>query len=447
MTEVLDVAAVRSTRGDPDRVAVHAPSGVLTDRELSRRVSRKAEDLQAGGLEPGTIHPAVLETELDGIVTLLAIWRAGAIPAPLNPRLTATERDQARAVLRRAPPGTQAVLWTSGTTGSPRGVALGREGLEAHVAAVADRLALDGSEAWLASLSLAHVGGLALVTRALLTGATVVLPGSTGSDALVRSLGAARHRGRVASEVTHVSLVPTQLDRLLSSWGSASPPSSVRCVLVGGAHAPGELVARALAAGWPLALTYGMTEMWSQVATAPPPVTRKRPETVGPPLPGMALRLDERGEILVRGPTRALGYIGSTGISPIPTDAGEWYRTGDLGEVDEEGLLRVTGRASDRIVSGGVNVDPVEVEDVLRAHPAVTDVAVVGVPSTEWGETVAALVVPVWEAFDLPEVEAYIRERLSGPKRPRMWKVEGAVPRNPNGKVDRDAVRALFSSA
>ncbi|MDZ7778896.1 MAG: AMP-binding protein [Gemmatimonadota bacterium] len=455
MTDVLDVAAARLGGRDGDRVALHAPPGVLTDRELDRKVSRRAEALREGGLEPGTVHPVVLDTTVDGIVTLLALWRTGVIPAPLNPRLTAAERDEARSALREAPPGTQAVLWTSGTTGRARGVALGREGLEAHVAAVADRLALDGSEAWLASLSLAHVGGLALVTRALLTGATMVLPRGRGTDALVGSFGEGPRGDGSASDVTHLSLVPTQLDRLLARWGSRPPPPTLRCILIGGAHAPRELVERALASGWPIALTYGMTEMWSQVATAPPPVTRERPGTVGTALPGVQLRLDQRREILVRGPTRALGYIGSTGRgateggttegNPPLTDSDGWYRTGDLGELDGEGFLRITGRASERIVSGGVNVDPVEVEDVVRAHPSVVDVAVVGVPSREWGETVAAAVVPVWEAFELPEVEAYVRERLSGPKRPRMWKMEGAVPRNVNGKVDRAAVRALFS--
>ncbi|MEX2472030.1 MAG: AMP-binding protein [Gemmatimonadota bacterium] len=438
----LDVAAAALEGRELDRLAVVGAGSSLGRAELDAAVTARAEELRVQGVAEGSLHPVVLDADLDGVLTLLALWRLGTVPAPLNARSTEREREAAVARLDRAPDGAQAVLWTSGTSGSPRGVALGRAGLEAHVRAATERLELDGSEVWLASLSPAHVGGLALVARALLTGAALVAHGPIDTHGLVRLL---RRRDIDAHRpaVTHLSLVPTQLDRLLGAWGADPAPSALRCVLIGGAHAPGDLVHRAVDAGWPVSLTYGMTEMWSQVATAPPALTRSRPGTVGAPLPGVEVAFSVDGELLVRGPTRALGYVGSDD-APL-ADADGWYRTGDLGSLDDEGLLWITGRRSERIISGGVNVDPAEVEDVLRAHPAVRDAAVVGLPSREWGETVAAALVPVWDSFDLTEVEDYVRARLSGPKRPKMWKVEANLPRNANGKVDRAAVADLFN--
>jgi o-succinylbenzoate---CoA ligase len=437
----LDVLDAGAAGRDSDGVALVSVGGALSWSELEARVSARAEQLRGSVRSPGSLHPLVVDADTDGVVELLAAWRAGLVPAPLNARLTEAERARAREALTDAPPGCQAVLWTSGTSGRPRGVALGAAGLVAHVGAVAERLELDGSEVWLASLSPAHVGGLALIARAAMTGATMVLPGRGATEDLARTLR------RASPAVTHLSLVPTQLDRLMSAWGDAPPPPGLRCILIGGAHAPPDLVRGATAAGWPVALTYGMTEMWSQVATSPPSVTRANPDAVGAALTGVELRIDAADEILVRGPTRALGYAGtgaSSGLESLVDDEG-WYHTGDLGRVDESGLLHITGRRSDRIISGGVNVDPAEVEDVIRQHPAVLDVVVVGVPSREWGEAVAAVVVPVWEHFELSEVERFVRGKISGPKRPKVWKIEGQLPLNANGKVDRASARALFA--
>ena len=140
-----------------------------------------------------------------------------------------------------------------------------------------------------------------------------------------------------------MSLVPTQLLRLMEHRRGAPPPYTFRCALIGGAHAPAELVARAHRAGWPLALTYGATEMCSQATTAPPELTRQKAGTVGPPLKGVEVRIDDHGEILTRGETRAIGYVGvgsGTSVQDPPslldTDSG-WYHTGDLGHFDEDG--------------------------------------------------------------------------------------------------------------
>ncbi|MDP2955741.1 MAG: AMP-binding protein [Longimicrobiales bacterium] len=439
---VADLLA-EAVQGRVPGIALVAPEGEWSWAALSAAVDRRADELREAGTQPGAVVPVTLEADAAGILTLLALWRVGAIPAPLNPKLTEPERRMAVAALMGARAaalsGAQAVLWTSGTSGRPRGVALSADNLRASARAAAGRLGLGPDDVWLASLSVAHVGGLALVTRSLLLGGTLVAWGrftAVSTSALLR--GAHLPAGR---PVTHASLVPTQLHQLLEerAGGPPPPPSTFRCALVGGAHAPPELVRRALEAGWPLALTYGMTEMASQVATAVPGEVRRKPGTVGKPLEGVGVRVAGDGEVLVRGPTLALGYVGDD--APL-TDPEGWHHTGDLGHFDDEGDLWITGRRAERIVSGGVNVDVHEVEGVLRGHPSVRDACVVGLPDPEWGEVVGAAVVGVEGEFDLESVESWLRERLSAAKRPRRWRLVQHLPLNANGKVDRGAVRS-----
>jgi len=417
--------------GAPEAVALVTRERTWTFEQLDLAVGERAERLRAEGTRPATIVPLTVDPDVETILQLLALWRVGATPAPLNSKLTEAERDAASRALEGRPSDAQAVFWTSGTEGRPRGVAISYRNLAASALASRARLELAREDGWLASLSPAHVGGLALVTRALLIGCRLVVVGA---------FDAARTLELVADgAVTHASLVPTQLLRLLDLSGDGSPPDTFRCALIGGAHAPVALVRRALDAGWPLALTYGMTEATSQVATAPPALTRRKPGTVGKPLDGIDVGIAPDGEILVRGPTVAMGYLGAEVTDVVAPDG--WLHTGDIGRLDDEGDLWVTGRRADRIVTGGVTVDAVEVEEALRAHPSVADACVVGLPDAEWGERVAAWVVPQDHDFDAEALGVFLRGRLSGPKLPRALHLDGELPRNPNGKVDRAAVR------
>lgn len=446
----LDLLVAAGRRGvRPGRPLLLTPRGGGAFRSLDlaaldEAVDRRAEAL-AGETTSGRVHALTVAPEADSVVELLALWRLGVTPAPLNPALTGRELRHARRALEGwAGRGAQVVLWTSGTSGSPRGVALGAAGLAAHVDAVSARLGVEpASDLWAATLSPAHVGGFMLLFRALLTGSPAALPGPLDAPGLARLLDGGVVADGLRRPVTHLSLVPTQLRRLLEARGAAPAPAGLRCVLLGGAHAPRPLLERALAGGWPVALTWGMTEMSSQVATATPDEVRRKPGSVGRPLEGVEVRVGVGGELLVRGPGRALGYLGGTALP----DEGGWYPTGDLGHVDEAGALFVTGRRSDRIVTGGVTVDAREVEEAVRAHPSVSDACVVGVPDEEWGEVVAALVVPVEGEFDAEEVGAWLRGRLSGPKRPRRWGLAAGLPLNANGKVDRARVRERLGRA
>ena len=465
----------------PAALALDDGTRSWTYRELDARVTAAAERLRAVGAA-GQAVALVSETTGPAVVAAHAVLRAGGVLAPLNPRLTAEELrpalealtprlvlaapeawdralgagvrpapldalegDDARGLADRiaprhgapaVPPGTRVVIWTSGTGGRPRGVALTDGNLAASIRGAAARLELGPDDRWLATLGLAHIGGLVLALRAAENAALLVTRGRflAGEAAALVASGT----------VTHASLVPTMLRQLLDLLEDRPVPA-LRCLLVGGAACPRPLTERALAAGLPLALTYGMTESTSQAATASPDHVRRKPGTVGCPLEGVELRVDESGEILLRGPTVAAGYVGS-GLSLL--DAEGWLRTGDLGEIDLDGDLWITGRRSDRIVTGGVNVDPAEVEDVLRLHEGVSDAVVVGLPDDRWGEVVAAAIVRSSGAYPDPgELEELTRMRLTTSKVPRRWLFVSDLPRNANGKVDRDAVRQGFASA
>lgn len=328
------------------------------------------------------------------------------------------------------------LLWTSGTRGRSRAVRLSHANLMAVAGGSALRLDLAADDRWLATLDPAHVGGLALILRAAVVGFRLVTRERFDPAEVAALLDAGR--------ITSASLVPTMLRQLLHERGDELAPGHSRCMLVGGDAVPRALLERALDLRYPVALTYGLTEASSQVCTAPPTLVREKPGTVGWPLKGVEIRVRQAsGEILVRGPTVSAGYAGAE--APLP-DRGGWLATGDVGHVDGDGHLWVMGRLSDRIITGGVNVDPAEVAARLALDHAVEEVVVVGVPDDEWGQVVAAAFVPRGQDPDLDELSKRWNEGLSSPMKPRLVRAVRELPRNPSGKVDRDAVRALFAA-
>jgi O-succinylbenzoic acid--CoA ligase len=318
-------------------------------------------------------------------------------------------------------------------------------GFRASAEGARRRLDLLPTDVWYASLQPSHVGGLALLVRAAILGCGLMLRGHFAVDEF-RTLLA-------TGAITHASLVPTMLRQLLDADTGAggSAPAGLRCLLLGGAHTPEDLLGRALAAGYPVALTYGLTEATSQVATAPPDLVRRGSRSVGPPLHGVEVRIGPHGGIHVRGATVSPGLIGGGSL----VDEDGWLRTNDLGQLDADGHLHIVGRRSNRIISGGVNVDPHEVEAALRRHPDVKDACVVGLPDATWGEQVAALIVhTVSPEGARPPSSAtppsgalldWLRGELSAAKRPRTILVVDHLPLNANGKVDRAAARDLLT--
>jgi O-succinylbenzoic acid--CoA ligase len=302
------------------------------------------------------------------------------------------------------------LLHTSGTSGAPKPVELSYGNFLWNALGSAVALGGDPAERWLCTLPLAHVGGLSILFRSAIYGTTVILHERFDTEA---ALAAIRNGATIAS------LVPTTLARLLDG-GLAREPA-LRCVLLGGAPTGNTLLERAAACEVPVARTYGLTEACSQVTTQAP---GDRSDDSGPPLFCTRVEIDD-GEIVVSGPTVA---------------GGGTLRTGDLGEW-REGRLRVVGRRSELIVSGGENIAPAEVENALLSHPAVAEAGVVGVAHPEWGEAVRAVVV-----VRAPVSEAELREHCGGLlarfKVPKEIVVrEEPLPRTPSGKLLRRELR------
>ncbi|HWG93945.1 MAG TPA: AMP-binding protein [Mycobacteriales bacterium] len=300
-----------------------------------------------------------------------------------------------------------AIVPTSGSTGAPRGVELTAACLTVSARATAEVV---GEGQWLLAVPPTHVAGLQVLVRSVLAGTSpVVLDGPTTrasfEDAAARMTGGHRL----------VALVPTQLRRLLGSPALRA----LDAVLLGGAAAPADLVEAARADGVRVVTTYGMTETSGGCVYD------------GVPLAGVTVEAGDR--IVVRGPVVARGVLGGERFS------GE-VRTNDVGEW-RDGRLVVLGRADDVVVTGGEKVAPAAVEDRLRAHPSVVDVAVVGVPDEEWGQRVVAVVV-LRGPLGLEEARDHVAGPLPRAAAPRELRVVDALPLLPSGKIDRMRLRA-----
>ena len=370
---------------------------------------------------------------VDAIAHAYAALEAGVAMMPLHPRWSAIEVERARAQVPASRLDAAAVLFTSGTSASPKGVLLPRRAFLASAAAHDANLPFERGDRWLLMMPIAHAGGLSIVTRALSSRTAVVAIDSFDPERALSEI--------VRQRVTLVSVVPAMLSALLDHdrCGALKLP---RAVLVGGAALPGELRARAARGGVRVLASYGLTETCSQICTQRPGdrLDLQRQDS-GRPLRGVELRVVDR-RIQVRGPMLMAGYAGAAPLTP-----GAWFDTGDEGELVADGTLVVKGRADDTIVTGGENVHPAEVEDALRAQPGVRAVAVVGAPDARWGQVVTAVIV-LEPVADVSAILDGASANLASFKRPRRVALVAALPLGHSGKVDRRALlRDLASGA
>jgi o-succinylbenzoate---CoA ligase len=478
----------------PDAPALIAGKHCLSWQELAECARKRAAVLADHGLRPGHVVAVEAESRLESVCWMHAVFWLGATLFPLPPRLPAAVLDQRLARLApnalvvgdpgqafasvvssqtvvvslTAPaestdPGPPSscidgqdiltILWTSGSSGAARAVPLTMANHVASTRAIAERLGITANDRWLLCLPLEHIGGLAILVRAMITGASVDLHEHFDPD---------RVRADLATQaITLASMVPTMLARLIEH--SPNPcQSNLRALLIGGAPAAPQLLHDARTAGLPVVPTWGMTETCSQLATLDPAEAARvdflaSPGLVGPPLTGVELRIepdpscpdtaDNVGRLLVRGPMVFGGYLKS-GIA-AREQAEDWFDTGDVGRIDAQGRVIMAHRASDLIISGGVNINAREVETILLQSPWVDDVAVLGLPHPTWGEQVVAVIAVSEHDHHLDDIPAtltrWCREHLAPAQIPRRWQVLTRLPRNAAGKCPRDELAALFA--
>ncbi len=451
-----------TARRRPEKVALRWDGGALTYRQLDRRAGGFARALHHGGVRAGDRVALVIGNRAEFVVALLGALKLGATVAPLDPRLIDEERtriidDLAPAVVVHdvaadecdwPSPSSDApalILYTSGSTGAPKGAVLSQHAVAAGVASWIDPvMALTADDVVLAVLPLSHSYGLnGALLAPLVTGATVGLLERFSPEAV---LGSIRDLG-----VSVFPGVATMFRRLLDADAGLGDLRRLRIALSGAAPCPWPLASEWRAAtGVRILRGYGMTELFrpiSYVAGDP----EDRPDAIGRAVAGVELKIvdddgaglpaGECGELFIRSPAAMDEYLGAPDETRAVL-AGGWFRTGDLATIDPGGFVRIDGRKRERILRGGYSIFPQEVEAVLMAHPAVTEAAVIGVGHPELGEEVTAFVALRHGADVAPEVlVAWCRERLASFKYPRLVTILEALPKAATGKVLKSALR------
>jgi acyl-CoA synthetase (AMP-forming)/AMP-acid ligase II len=479
--------------GDPDRIVVGSRAGGLSAAGLLEQAKRAAIYFEKSGAE------AVGYFGLNSDVLPVALFGAALAGVPFAPLNYRAPDEQLRGILARVaggliiadadevarlgsigadrviskdeftmsidgpesgehpfvdPEEIAVLLFTSGTTSEPKAAILRHRHLVSYIISSVEFLGCSADEAQLICVPPYHIAGIAAVLSSLYAGRRIMyLP----------TFDAAEWVGVATDEaITHAMVVPTMLGRILQAVEDAGAElPALRHLSYGGGRMPLELVERTLRdlPRVDLVNAYGLTETSSTIAMLTPddhreafasgdPAVRARLGSVGRPLPSLevevrgedeqALPAGEKGEIWVRGEQVAGEYVGRSVL-----DEEGWFRTRDAGWFDADGFLYVDGRLDDVIVRGGENISPGEIEGVLRAHPAVAEVAVIGIPDTEWGETVAAVVVlrPNMVSLSEAEVQDWVRARLRSTKTPTVVDFRAELPYSPTGKLLRRVLR------
>jgi acyl-CoA synthetase (AMP-forming)/AMP-acid ligase II len=479
---IADIAR-NHARQSPDRVALDDGSRRITFAQLDALADRIAEGLIAQGVQPGDVAGLAQPHGIEATLAALAIARAGAILCPLNPRYRVAElapllgqarprvvvaASEMREVVQRAagqggvalrtlvmdsevpewagrappsrpPPGRGrrspagddpfTLLFTSGTTGKPKGAVATHGARMAWIRSALDVYGIGPDDRFLGAMPQAHSAGLTFTLIHLHAGATVRVLERFDAD---RVLQVAREEG-----ITSMLAVPTMLRRLLDAMPADAPPlDALRRLVSCGSPLPTDTREQVLRRLTPhLYDYYGCTES-SSIAVLRPHEQRSKAGSVGRPFPGVRVRIVD-GEVWCDNPSTMRGYWNDEAATAAAFD-GPWYRTGDLGHIDADGYLFIAGRAGDVIISGGINIHPAEIEQVLQLHPAVAEAAVAGVPDATWGKAVKAYVVlRPGASLSLAEAQRHCAEHLADFKKPRALSIVDSLPRNAAGKVVR----------
>jgi long-chain acyl-CoA synthetase len=440
------------------RPALLLEDGLVSYGELESRAAEAAAGLRAHGVVRGDRVALLFPNGAEYVACLFGIWRLGAVAVPLNVLLAPPEIEArvalsgAKLLLTEAPHAPAdpelaacraeepaAILFTSGTSGVPKGAVLTHGSVAAAAASVADALSLGPEDVVLGAAPFSHVLGLS-------TGIVATLSRG-GAVAVERRFDAERTLARMVETGTTILLgVPTMCIALCEAARSASELPPIRIAHVGGAAVPVES-GRAFEStfGADLYEGYGLTEM-SGIATTYVAGQPRKPGSVGTPLGSTEVQIadaDERGvgEVLFRGPSVVAGYWEDPAATAEAISPDGWLATGDLGHLDDDGYLFLVDRKQDVVIRGGYNVYPREVEEVLYAHPDVLEAAVVGVPHDALGEEVAALVVARPDAgLTVADVREWAKERVAAYKYPRIVVFVDALPKTPTGKILKRAI-------
>jgi O-succinylbenzoic acid--CoA ligase len=409
----------------PDNPFMITEDGVITYTKFYHSVIKCAVKLQTFGIRPNDRVALLLENSRESVVLLFALWQIGAVAVPLNIKWPwDMQRESMFSVncftiilndyqcpnknlekinlllvkelveFEENPPELEkrtlyeislqqdaTIIFTSGSAGLPKAVL---HSLKNHlVSAMGSNVNIPfvPTDGWLVCLPFYHIGGLAILFRAIIGGGGLVLP----EREIELFEAVARYN------FTHISLVFTQFLRLLKKKVAVEKLKYTKAILLGGSDFPISFIKKGIKLGLPICTSYGSTEMASQISTTKPDGQKKKLFTSGKPLEYRQIKISSEGEILVKGDTLFQGYVSKNRLRP-PMKKGGWFKTGDLGYFDQDGFLIVRGRKDNMFISGGVNIQPEEIERALREIPGVTNAVVVAIDSAEFGQRPVAFI-------------------------------------------------------
>lgn len=462
----------------PDRLAIQSQDENITFNELYRRVQNRASILKRSGVQSGQHVGILMKNSVEMIETIHAVISIGAVSVLLNTRLTTEElvwqlvdveavhiichnelkdkvhtlKDKIQIVVigdslsvdNQFAEGIDVefshnqlatIMYTSGTTGRPKGVMQTFGNHWSSSVGSALNLGLLPSDRWLLAVPLFHISGLSIVMRSVIYGISIVLHEHFDAERMNSAI--------IKDKVTIVSVVTTMLQQMVENLDTQQYPDSFRCMLAGGGPIPKNLLEECQARNIPVYQTYGMTETASQIVTLSPEYSMTRLGSAGKPLFSCQIKIvkngkeclpNEEGEILAKGPNITNGYWKRAEATQESLQDG-WLHTGDQGYKDSEGFLFVLDRRSDLIISGGENVYPAEIEAVLLTHPNVLDAGVVGVDDERWGQIPHAYVVLRDSSINKDELVEYCKQRLAIYKVPKEYTSVDMLPRNASNKL------------
>lgn len=466
----------KRVRLSPKRTALVFDGKQETFSEIYDAVQKVAGQLASFGVRDGMFVALLGKNDRDTFLMIHALQQLGAKTVFLNNRLTATEmgyqiRDarverclyaadfadvmanaagDVRAVafaevmmaessgvtqtISHFPMETVAsIMYTSGTTGKPKGVmqTFGNHWWSATGSML--NLGLQEGDSWLCAVPIFHISGLSILMRSVIYGIPVYLEEHFDAKRVDQFL--------CSGEVTIISVVTTMVQRLLDTYTKTYHPK-FRCMLLGGGPASKTILESCFAKSIPLIQSFGMTETASQIVTLPPEDALQKIGASGKPLFPAEVKISNQDEILLKGPNITAGYLHNEAATQAAFDTNGWFRTGDIGYLDQDGFLFVQERRSDLIISGGENIYPTEIEHVLLEYPTVLEVAVVAKQDDKWGEVPVAFLVTSEETSE-EQLHQFCEERLAKYKIPHQFHFLKELPKTASQKIQRHKLKKL----
>lgn len=459
----------------PNRMAIKTEYETLTFKELYEKSKIRAYELKAIGIQDGEHVGVLMRNSLDMIVTIHGLMLIGAVVVLLNTKLSETELswqindvnankmiydedfqhkiksieiekitvnmlefhdvaidEELKTEISLQDVST--IMYTSGTTGYPKGVLQTYGNHFASATNSALNLTIQAEDKWLVVVPLFHISGLSILMRSIIYGMSIIVHERFDADLANKAI--------MDEGVTIVSVVTTMLQQMLVQLGEREYPNAFRCMLLGGGPAPKPILERCKNKNIPVFQTYGMTETSSQIVTLSTEYSLSKLGSAGKPLFQCQIKIMngnkqcepyEEGEIVVKGPNVTKGYWNRSDATKSSIKSG-WFYTGDIGYLDEEGFLFVLDRRSDLIISGGENIYPAEIEAVLLAHKAVKDAGVKGIEDAKWGEVPCGFVVLSDIVTELELLE-HCKKHLASYKVPKKIMFVDYLPRNAANKL------------